>query len=285
MSEVFGIHRILMGRPQDILNLLRYIRILIMRLFFIFWIFWLAPALILANPQNLEKKAKKFYQAFEKGNVSLLNDKWERKILLELSPSQWYLLRNALYGKHGYRFKSRKLKKFFSRIKWYKPLKTNVDSLLDTTDLSNIELIKTLEKERELYGIWQDSPIMGSAWGKTYLFFPKGKFVFHHSQMDCASTELSFAGNWQLEGEKLILEIKEKTILEGGLLVPATGSCATPMEIQGGKNKCLLLEEPEKQSLKIIWVKMDATAMKKAFVLENKKYWQFSDNPSMYENQ
>lgn len=256
-----------------------------MRLLFILFTFVFFSVLITANSQNLEKKAKNFYQAFEKGSVALLKDKWERKILLELSPAQWHLLRNALYGKHGYRFKSRKLKKFFAGLKWYKPSKTNVDSLLDATDLSNIELIKTLEKERKLYGIWQDSPIMGSAWGKTYLFFPKGKFVFHHSQMDCASTELSFSGNWQLEEEKLILEIKEKTVVEGGALVLATGSCATPMELQGGKNKSILLEEPESLVYKIIWVKMDTTAMKNAFVLGNKKYWQFSDNPLMYDNQ
>lgn len=62
------------------------------------------------------------------------------------------VIRNAIYARHGYSFKNRRMRYVFDRyVDWYIPLKTNI--LADLTDLEkqNIDLLKRYEKHAEKY--------------------------------------------------------------------------------------------------------------------------------------
>lgn len=63
-----------------------------------------------------------------------------------LQTSELRILRNAVYARHGYRFKSADLRDFFGRYRWYTPSKNVVsDSELSQTEQANIMLIKSYE--------------------------------------------------------------------------------------------------------------------------------------------
>ena len=55
------------------------------------------------------------------------------------------LLRNGIYAKHGLKFKTRRYSDYFSEIEWYKPVKDDVEKLLNETDKKNINSISALE--------------------------------------------------------------------------------------------------------------------------------------------
>lgn len=54
-------------------------------------------------------------------------------------------VRNAIYARHGYKFKSADLREYFSRFSWYKPLYDDVDSQLNSIEKKNIAFIKAHE--------------------------------------------------------------------------------------------------------------------------------------------
>lgn len=60
------------------------------------------------------------------------------------------ILRNEIFARHGYIFKSDDLQNHFSEFDWYKPTKTDVNQFLTETDKANIELITKLEVKIKL---------------------------------------------------------------------------------------------------------------------------------------
>lgn len=68
----------------------------------------------------------------------------------ELTKDQLGYLRNGIYAKYGYKFKTKMYSDYFSKFSWYKPGKDNVDDLLNNIDQKNIKLILDLEKKINL---------------------------------------------------------------------------------------------------------------------------------------
>ncbi|MDP4180567.1 MAG: YARHG domain-containing protein [Bacillota bacterium] len=64
----------------------------------------------------------------------------------KLSKEDLGYLRNGIYAKYGYKFKSKIYSEYFSRFDWYEPSKDNVDELLNEVDKKNIQLILNMEK-------------------------------------------------------------------------------------------------------------------------------------------
>ena len=61
-------------------------------------------------------------------------------------------MRNEIFAEYGYRFKTEKWRKYFSKKDWYNPRSDNVDSQLTEIEKENIKLIlsvkaKMLENE------------------------------------------------------------------------------------------------------------------------------------------
>jgi hypothetical protein len=55
------------------------------------------------------------------------------------------IIRNEIYARYGYIFKSKDIELYFSSKKWYKPSKKNVDDYLSKIEENNIRLIKYTE--------------------------------------------------------------------------------------------------------------------------------------------
>lgn len=62
------------------------------------------------------------------------------------------IIRNAIYARHGYSFKNRKLRFIFDQyVPWYMPLNTDIRSNLTEIEKKNIELLKRYEEHAEKY--------------------------------------------------------------------------------------------------------------------------------------
>lgn len=58
-------------------------------------------------------------------------------------------LRNTIFAKHGYCFKSQDLQKHFSRFQWYQCKYKNVDSFLTKLDKKNIKFVQSQERGKK----------------------------------------------------------------------------------------------------------------------------------------
>jgi opacity protein-like surface antigen len=62
------------------------------------------------------------------------------------------IIRNAIYARHGYSFKNRRLRFIFDQfVPWYMPLNTDIRSDLTEIEKKNIDLIKRYEDHAEKY--------------------------------------------------------------------------------------------------------------------------------------
>ena len=140
------------------------------------------------------------------------------------------------------------------------------------------------QKGYDLVGIWQDSPVVAAGWSDTYLFYSDGKFVFHYSQMVCDSRDVSYSGTWELRDEgKLELTIKSKTVIVGGTLVKASGSCASEYEIEGGEEKAIEVANPENLLIILSDYMIDTENHSIGTILFNGvRYWGMSNDPKNY---
>ena len=62
-----------------------------------------------------------------------------------LSKKELRIMRNWIYARHGYIFKSEDLKDYFSQFSWYEPRYTNVNRMLSRVELRNVDFIKQYE--------------------------------------------------------------------------------------------------------------------------------------------
>jgi len=65
--------------------------------------------------------------------------------LNQYSSSELRILRNAIFAKHGYIFKSDDLKNYFAQFNWYSPRVADVNSKLSAIEKKNIATIKAME--------------------------------------------------------------------------------------------------------------------------------------------
>lgn len=86
--------------------------------------------------------------------ADLINANWENAInntllntpyLMNIPRKQLRLMRNAILARHGYAFKSKDLREFFSKKSWYKPGTNNAAIKLNIIEQTNVELIKSEE--------------------------------------------------------------------------------------------------------------------------------------------
>ena len=56
------------------------------------------------------------------------------------------ILRNTIFARHGYTFKSRSIRQFFDQVDWYVPVSDNVEGALSVIEKDNIVLLNRFEK-------------------------------------------------------------------------------------------------------------------------------------------
>lgn len=62
-----------------------------------------------------------------------------------LSGSKLRIMRNYIFARHGYKFKSSDLQKYFAQYSWYEPRYNDVYSSLSSTEKHNVDFIKSYE--------------------------------------------------------------------------------------------------------------------------------------------
>ena len=67
--------------------------------------------------------------------------------LATLSAKDLTYLRNSVYAKHGYVFKSQELNDYFSQFVWYHPDSSVTDAVLNNTEKTNVEFIKNYQRQ------------------------------------------------------------------------------------------------------------------------------------------
>jgi len=77
--------------------------------------------------------------------------KLSRDVVANLTKADLFVLRNAIYARHGYSFKNRQLRAFFDAQPWYIPLKIDVRDQLTEIEKENISLLLKFEKHAKEY--------------------------------------------------------------------------------------------------------------------------------------
>ncbi len=72
--------------------------------------------------------------------------KLETEDLAGYNKKELRLMRNEIFARYGFRFKSHDLEIYFDNEDWYKPKRDNVDIYLSDIEKENIDLIQTLER-------------------------------------------------------------------------------------------------------------------------------------------
>lgn len=80
-------------------------------------------------------------------NMDLSTRKLNKSDLSGLSARELTYLRNSIYAKHGYVFKSDELDRYFSQFSWYYRDYNVTDAILNRTERANTNLIKEYQKE------------------------------------------------------------------------------------------------------------------------------------------
>lgn len=86
----------------------------------------------MASPEVYEINSSK--QQLKEKDVKNL-----RKLDLEI-------LRNTIFARHGYTFKSRAVRQFFDQVDWYVPVSDNIEKELTAVEKANIALLTRFEK-------------------------------------------------------------------------------------------------------------------------------------------
>ena len=81
-------------------------------------------------------------------NKVIINEKFTSPyIIASFNEKELRILRNEIFARKGYQFKSKDLQEYFSKFEWYTPLysENEIANYLDEIDRHNIEVIKKFE--------------------------------------------------------------------------------------------------------------------------------------------
>ncbi len=140
---------------------------------------------------------------------------------------------------------------------------------------------------KSLIGVWQDTNIMAAGWSDAFQFFPDGRFVFNHSQMDCTKREIRYAGNWKVNKGILILLVTEREKVEGGNIVDDVICGST---IEGGHDVQLTVNPPDTYHYALNDLRLDRSVDRfgqpyqfLTIRINGIQYWKFRDDPNKYD--
>lgn len=157
------------------------------------------------------------------GKTDILSADFSDLELGTLNGKELRLLRNMIYAKYGYKFKSLDLQKYFMKFTWYKPMHENIDSLMTELDKKNIGRVKFFEdfkgsdshpEKINLNGLWQDIPIAASGWSDVFYFSGGNSVCFYVSQMDSDNDDdnggkiSKFLGTYKIQDSFLYINFK-----------------------------------------------------------------------------
>ena len=151
---------------------------------------------------NVVYSQNNFYRAVYDGDIDYIyryyiNSRYPNEHF-EFSNSDLRILRNTIYAKHGYIFRSRDLQEHFQKFEWYSGTKENVENELSENELRIIRIITATERANppvpeDLIGLWQTPAPPGSD-AVTLGFIPLN--LHRNGTMQVHGND----GFWSLEG-------------------------------------------------------------------------------------
>ena len=98
------------------------------------------------SSQTNRRQSKRTQSYRTADNFDWLSERYATADDLEWrSKDELRIMRNWIFARHGYSFKSEDLQEYFSQFPWYYPESTNVTHLLNQVEKANIEKIKKYE--------------------------------------------------------------------------------------------------------------------------------------------
>jgi len=94
---------------------------------------------------DIKHDTKNFPGKYPEGSKIYLD---ESDLVVYYSKDELKIMRNEIFARHGYIFKTDDLKSYFSKQKWYKPERENVDDLLSIIEKKNVATIKSAESKK-----------------------------------------------------------------------------------------------------------------------------------------
>ncbi|RYD80840.1 MAG: YARHG domain-containing protein [Sphingobacteriales bacterium] len=82
-------------------------------------------------------------------SINSSKQKLVEKDLKNLRKLDLQILRNTIFARHGYTFKSRAIRQFFDQVEWYIPVSDNIEAALTQLEKDNIALLSRFEKYAE----------------------------------------------------------------------------------------------------------------------------------------
>jgi hypothetical protein len=84
--------------------------------------------------------------------INASTTKLSKKDVENLYKGDLEIIRNAIYARHGYSFRNRRMRYFFDNsVDWYMPMNVDVRSQLTEVEKENIDLLKRYENHAEKY--------------------------------------------------------------------------------------------------------------------------------------
>jgi hypothetical protein len=114
-------------------------------------ILYIFIGLTILSCQNNSEQISSVIKSPKTGQEIILSSKIDSIEISQMTVENLRLLRNEIFARHGYIFKSQELTEYFSKFDWYQPNLTSdqVDEKLSETDRYNISLIKSLESDKK----------------------------------------------------------------------------------------------------------------------------------------
>lgn len=155
-------------------------------------------------------------------------------------------------------------------------------TLVTLASLGQSKVAPKTAASTSLVGVWQAAPAMGAGWAQTYRFYADGRVRFHASQMDCQTRLRGWSGHWRVADKRLLLSIERETHHVGGTLQKATGSCATPLEIKGGRERVRRVHPIRKQAPGFVGVRADETNGRPMTQIGHERFWRYDADAKNY---
>lgn len=114
-------------------------------------ILFILIGLTILSCRNNSEQISSVIKSPKAGQEIILSSKIDSIEISQMTAENLRLLRNEIFARHGYIFKSQELTAYFSKFDWYNPKLTSdqVDNTLSETDRYNISLIKSLESNKK----------------------------------------------------------------------------------------------------------------------------------------
>lgn len=109
------------------------------------------PELYKNEDGSIDTIVNEFYRSASKAVYTINSSKQPLKEsqLKNLKKLDLEILRNTIFARHGYAFKSKGVRQFFDGVDWYVPVSSNVQGNLSPVEKQNIALLKRFEKYAE----------------------------------------------------------------------------------------------------------------------------------------